>query len=310
MTADVLASLSPRARRRLPSDGELLAVYPCLFKGKSAVVALSTEEIFFVTNSGWTWSSAPLTAAWAKSVGDSRCDLRIYGEHFKIEFSPIGDGESALLEINEATDAARGKGQSRALRLLPDERLVPRCLFLGGANVGVAAKTEVDLIFGPADISLHRSPAQQGGQPLARLPFAPQFSVELSGPGRFTTGGGFAGGGFGLVGAAEGMAIAGLLNALTTRTKVITVIAVLGAEYEGFFLCQEHAPDELRRYLAPVFLRARQLGQSQPATETGAPSTAAPDLVATLERLTRLHRDGALNDTEFQRAKAQALGIV
>ena len=128
---------------------------------------------------------------------------------------------------------------------------------------------------------------------MTALAYAPKFSVELSGPGRFKTGGGFVGGGFGLVGAAEGMAIASVLNALTTRTQVISVIAVLSAEYEGFFLCQQHSPDELRHYLAPVFLRARQLGQGPSDTERGQSSTGAVDLVATLERLATLHQAGA-----------------
>jgi hypothetical protein len=111
------------------------------------------------------------------------------------------------------------------------------------------------------------------------------------------------------MGAAEGMAIASVLNALTTRTQVISVIAVLSAEYEGFFLCQQHTPEELRHYLAPVFLRARQLGGRTSAELEPAQSPSAPvDLVATLERLAALHRSGALTDEEFQQAKAKALG--
>ncbi len=143
----------------------------------------------------------------------------------------------------------------------------------------------------------------------ARMPYAAQFAIELSGPGRFTTGGGFVGGGVGLEGAAEGMAIAGVLNALTTRTRVESVIAVLSDEYEGFFLCREHGLDELRRLLAPVFLRARRNDVGPVNLESAHSAWAGPDLVAELERLAALHQAGALSDDEFIRAKSQALGI-
>ena len=36
---------------------------------------------------------------------------------------------------------------------------------------------------------------------------------------------------------------------------------------------------------------------------------AAPDTIAELERLSRLHESGALTDEEFTAAKARALGI-
>jgi len=51
--------------------------------------------------------------------------------------------------------------------------------------------------------------------------------LRVGGPGAVTSGGGFVGGGFGLEGAAEGMAIAGLLNSLTTRTTVTTIVREL-----------------------------------------------------------------------------------
>jgi len=47
--------------------------------------------------------------------------------------------------------------------------------------------------------------------------------LEIGGPGLVKTGGGFVGGGFGARGAIEGMAIAAVLNGLTTRTSIKTV---------------------------------------------------------------------------------------
>src|SRR4051812_24548793 len=50
------------------------------------------------------------------------------------------------------------------------------------------------------------------------------ISLDIGGPGEVTSGGGFIGGGFGLEGAALGMLAAGLLNALTTRSKIVTIL--------------------------------------------------------------------------------------
>jgi hypothetical protein len=49
-------------------------------------------------------------------------------------------------------------------------------------------------------------------------------TVEFAGPGKWQKGGRFFGGGFGVVGAAEGMLIAAALNSLTTKTGVTTVV--------------------------------------------------------------------------------------
>lgn len=270
---------------------------------------MANGGVFVAATSGWFSNSAPLKVAWLESVGDAECDLRLYGEHLKVIFRSVADAEAAVLAIGQATEAARQGDAQQPIRLEPDERLVRRCVYLGGANIEVPVKTEVDLLFGASEILLHRPPALRDSNAIAALPYAPRFSVELSGPGRFKTGGGYVGGGSGLVGAAEGMAIASVLNALTTRTQVISVIAVLSTKYEGFFLCQQHTPEELRHYLAPVFLRARQLGGQRSAeVDQGQPSSGPSDLVETLERLVRLHQAGALTDDEFRQAKAQALG--
>ena len=54
--------------------------------------------------------------------------------------------------------------------------------------------------------------------------------LEVGGPGAVATGGGFIGGGFGAEGAVEGMLIASVLNAATSRTKFRTMIAVAHPE--------------------------------------------------------------------------------
>jgi hypothetical protein len=53
----------------------------------------------------------------------------------------------------------------------------------------------------------------------AEVPYGEVEDVEIGGPGLVKTGGGYVGGGFGATAAIEGMAIAAVLNALTTRTS-------------------------------------------------------------------------------------------
>ena len=54
--------------------------------------------------------------------------------------------------------------------------------------------------------------------------------------------GGAIGGGFGLVGAVEGMLVAGVVNALTTRTQIDTYIRLTGATSQAILHTAEHTP--------------------------------------------------------------------
>lgn len=303
MTGDVLAALPRRVRRQLPNDQSIRYAFRCWVGDRDAVLILSDAKVVVVGIGGWFHDDAPLESAWLTQTGERNCDLRLWNTHRKVRFDTAAEAERAVGGFNAAAQLDNGD----LAPLGPDDRLVPRCVYLGGVNVPVPAQTEVDLLFASGGIRVHRSPHARGSQPMAELPYAPQFKVELSGPGRFTSGGGFVGGGIGLEGAAGGMALAGVLNALTTRTRVESVIAVLSAQYEGFFLCREHGLEELRRTLAPVFLRARQNSVQAVVSESEPASEDRSDLVVVLERLTALHRAGALTDEEFRSAKAKAL---
>lgn len=82
--------------------------------------------------------------------------------------------------------------------------------------------------------------------------------LQILGPGKVTTGGGFIGGGLGVEGAAEGMLIAGVLNALTTRTKIHTVISMITNLGELHLHYAELEPSALRIAFAPVYTRLRR----------------------------------------------------
>jgi hypothetical protein len=79
-------------------------------------------------------------------------------------------------------------------------------------------------------------------------------AFEIFGPGAVTTGGGFFGGGFGVVGAAAGIAVAAALNAITTRTKIITLIRIATGRRELFLHYGELEPGALRIELSPLIV--------------------------------------------------------
>jgi hypothetical protein len=100
---------------------------------------------------------------------------------------------------------------------------VSGAVFLGGfcPDAGLAARSAYDLRFQGDRLAVYPAgkPAQQ-----TALAYADITSVEIGGPGLVRSGGGFIGGGLGAAGAAEGIAIAAVLNALTRRTRITTII--------------------------------------------------------------------------------------
>jgi hypothetical protein len=78
-------------------------------------------------------------------------------------------------------------------------------------------------------------PANQA-QVLAEVHYSQVEVVDIGGPGLVRTGGGFVGGGFGATGAIEGMAVAAVLNALTTRTSIKTIVRIQATTCELFLL--------------------------------------------------------------------------
>jgi len=73
------------------------------------------------------------------------------------------------------------------------------------------------------------------------------------------TGGGFIGGGFGINGALQGMAIAAALNAITIKKKIHTLVALTTNFGELHLHTSAMDPGPLRIYLSDVFVRLRRL---------------------------------------------------
>jgi hypothetical protein len=89
------------------------------------------------------------------------------------------------------------------------------------------------------------------------------FSV--GGPGTFETGGGWIGGGFGIAGAVQGVLVSSVLNALTTKTHVLTEFVFIFENAELNFATDKITPNELDMYLSPLRAIIRKSQSSAPA---------------------------------------------
>jgi len=104
---------------------------------------------------------------------------------------------------------------------------------------------------------------------VCRIDYSDVDLLEVTGSGTSTyrTGGGFFGGGFGGKGALEGMAIAGILNALTTKTTVVhdTVVNFKAGERQLLMNNYSFEPAFLRVLLAPVYERIKAARSALPS---------------------------------------------
>jgi len=128
------------------------------------------------------------------------------------------------------------------------------CTVVGAAGYQVDAGRKVALVFLPDRIHIE----QEDGTGF-RIPLVEIASVEISGPGVVQSGGGFVGGGFGVAGAIEGMAISAVLNALTSKTKIYTFISVITNVGELHLHFQGMEPGALRVALSPLYVALRAL---------------------------------------------------
>ena len=119
----------------------------------------------------------------------------------------------------------------RSLKLL---KSLANCVLLGGHGYGETLQpgARMDLYFTAEGLWA----TQKGwSTPVIKSPYLDAIAIEFEGPGRITKGGGYWGGGFGLKGAAEGMAIAAILNGITTKSEIRSIIRWESWSMEAFF---------------------------------------------------------------------------
>ena len=153
---------------------------------------------------------------------------------------------------------------------------VPEVIYLGGhaPGSGLAARKSYDLRFLTDSVAV--LPCRRAGS-LVQVPYRDVEVVDIGGPGLVKSGGGFAGGGFGVAGAVEGMTIAGVLNALTTKTKIRTVVRIQAAQCELFLLSTTTEPETLRIELSQALGAIRQARAGITASTDDSPGPGAPN---------------------------------
>ena len=142
------------------------------------------------------------------------------------------------------------------------------CIVLGGCGYRLSAGREVVVEFHHDLIAIYIDSIALAGPAGAdiRISYPELVGLQIDGPGSVSRGGGFIGGGFGFEGALEGIAIATVLNALTTRTKIHTFIQIASDSGEIFLHYGGLEPGALRMALSPVFLRLRKLDHTHIAS--------------------------------------------
>jgi hypothetical protein len=134
---------------------------------------------------------------------------------------------------------------------------VRRAILLGGHGYGtdLQPRTPMDLYFISNELW---APRAGNATPQIRCPYTEAIALEFSGPGRVTRGGGFIGGGFGITGAAEGMAIASVLNSITTKTEIRSLIRWKARTMEAFFFTDTATPGDLGIQFSSVLIQIKQ----------------------------------------------------
>lgn len=183
---------------------------------------------------------------------------------------------------------------------------LPAVIFLGGHTPGVElmAGGAYDLRFLDDRLAII---ACRHVDPLIEIPYTEVEAVNIGGAGLIKSGGGFIGGGFG-VGAVAGIATAAVLNSMTTKFAVETLVQIQAGHREVFLLHTVLDPDKLRIELSSSFAAIRHERTSQSVMlgyrEAGQQSSSKIDA---LDKLASLLERGLLTRDEFDNLKAKLI---
>lgn len=195
------------------------------------------------------------------------------------------------------TTAARWVALDEALDV-PDEegcQLLFALTFVGGHGVGLEPGEWVTLAIDDDELRI------VSGEPaVVTFPYSQLRGIELGGPGRVVEEGGFVGGGFGVSGFLIGALAAGLLNSLSHREHIESVIGIQSREAEVFLSSGKQTPDQMRLELSRAFVRA--------AEGAGADhQLGAEEIGAAIRTLAKLRADGLVTDAEFEQKRRELL---
>jgi hypothetical protein len=219
------------------------------------------------------------------------------------EYPPLADAV-AQVHDREAQSRAALRHRAESQAALAKEgplQVLAGCVLLGGYGYepGVAPGDHVDLHFTLQSIWMSRA---GGFRPYLRRSYESARSLDFEG-GAVRQGGGYRGGGFGLAGAAEGIAMAALLNSLTAKTSIQTTVRIQAQDAEVFLFTDQAVPRDLEMRLAEVRGKIRA-AVDQPVRQAQAGGL---DISERLLRLGEMLDKGQLTPNEFAQAKARLL---
>jgi hypothetical protein len=273
--------LSPTIGWQWPENGggPTFAIITRTFAGSRKI-----QENFPLTEEGWA-------SAWRELVRRSPGNAAKIEE--TLEARLVRD---RLRERESAGTAETAELDAYSLAIVPDVQL------LGGyaATTDMTIGERYDVRFLADQLVVFPFRLPHG---LLQLPYGDLETVDIGGPGLVKSGGGFVGGGFGAVGALQGMAVAAVLNALTTRTKITTVLRIQSSASELFLLNTKMTPGQLRMHLSRP-LGAIRAARAAPAAHQAA-SVSSP--VDELAKLASMLQNGLLTREEFDLLKARLL---
>jgi hypothetical protein len=177
--------------------------------------------------------------------------------------------------------------------------------YLPGATIVTGKRYDVPFL----EDRLLIAPSRQY-QVLADVPYSEIEDIEIGGPGIVKTGRSFVGGGFGTTAAVEGMAIAAVLNGLTSRTSIKTVVRIQAKKCELFLLDTSVTPERLRIGLSQPLgaIRAARAADGTGGLQHRPPAgTVSP--VDELSKLADMLEKGLLTREEFNLMKAKLMGL-
>jgi hypothetical protein len=187
----------------------------------------------------------------------TRKDIRITKANANGIAIQAADGTRALLNVSGKRGNGLMFGSMRRLIYGPtatpggrdtDRSAVSPCYYLGGHGMRLELHTECTLAMNESTLSV----MQTDGTNTQDVRLADLDAIDIQGKDAYTTGGGFVGGGFfspngqGADAVAEGMAVAALLNKLTTTEHIDTLIRVRGPGLDLYYRYHGETSEDLR----------------------------------------------------------------
>jgi hypothetical protein len=212
----------------------------------------------------------------------------------------LGSKRTRLIATATAAEVSRGQVD---LGLVIDDAncaLLSGNMLLGAVDLKLPIRVGILLGLSSQTLTLNAWLGSQERQGIW-IPLSDILTVQIGGPGLIQKGGGFFGGGFGVMGAMEGIALASVLNSLTTRSRVETIIAITARKASLVLLHTILQPTAVDVLLLPLKNAAAHNSVS-PTPEEAKPAEAG----TRLRQLAGLRDAGLLTDEEYERARRKA----